>query len=281
MVKRHAIQLDQKAHPARLVLCVYLVLIMRGGNRRIGKIADLDALPDLRHANAVFTDAGVSIDKTNFPNIFASYYPYGGALALALDLTLRTRYDKTLDDYMTAAWKKFGKPEIPYNVAGLQDVLAAITDKKFAETWFASYIYGHEPIDYNALLAPAGFLLKNADQGKAWIGSTRAFTEKEGLIIESNTLRGTPVYAAGLDVDDKIVALDNQDVRTVADLHTILSHLHPGTSVSIRYMHRNAEKNATITPAENPYVTVETFEQAGRPVTAAIQEFRKKWLGAK
>jgi predicted metalloprotease with PDZ domain len=231
--------------------------------------------------DAVFTDAGVSIDKTNFANIFASYYPYGGSLALALDLTLREKYNKTLDDYMTAAWKKFGKPEIPYNVAGLQEVLAGVTDKKFADTWFASYIYGHEPIDYNALLASAGFLLKPSEEGKAWIGSTRGISEKEGLLLENGTIRGTPLYAAGLDVDDKIIALDNQDVRTLADLGTVLGRLHPGAAVAIRYMHRNVEKSGTITTGENPQVSVVTFEQAGRPVTPAIETFRKNWLGAK
>jgi predicted metalloprotease with PDZ domain len=232
--------------------------------------------------DAVFVDAGVSIDKTNFPNIFSSYYPYGGAIALALDLTLRTRYNKTLDNYMTAAWKKFGKPEIPYNVNGLQDVLASLTgDKKFAENWFASYIYGHQPIDYTPLLAPAGFLLNPLEPGRAWIGPTSRFTEKEGLIIPSNTLRGTPLYAAGLDVDDKLISLDNQDVRTLADLNTILTHERPGATVAVRYLHRNEPKQGTITFAENPAVTVETFEQAGRPVTPAIQAFRKSWLGAK
>lgn len=231
---------------------------------------------------AVFTDAGVSIDKTNFPNIFASYYPYGGALALALDLTLRTRYGKTLDDYMTAAWKKFGKPEIPYNVAGLQDVLAGLTgDKKFAESWFAQYIYGHDSIDYNSLLAPAGFLVGHSDEGKLWIGSTTDWVEKEGLIIESNTLRGTPVYDAGLDITDKILAIDNQDTRTITDLNTALSHLHPGAAVEIRYLHRGVEKKSTIKPIENPTVSVLTFEQAGRTLTPAIQQFRKNWLGGK
>ena len=231
---------------------------------------------------AVFTDAGVSIDKTNFPNIFASYYPYGGALALALDLTLRTRYGKTLDDYMTAAWKKFGKPEIPYNVAGLQDVLAGLTgDKKFAESWFAQYIYGHDSVDYNSLLAPAGFLVGHSDEGKLWIGSTTDWVEKEGLIIESNTLRGTPVYDAGLDITDKILAIDNQDTRTISDLNTALSHLHPGAAVEIRYLHRGVEKKSTIKPIENPTVSVLTFEQAGRTLTPAIQQFRKNWLGGK
>ena len=230
---------------------------------------------------AVFTDAGVSIDKTNFPNIFTTYYFYGGALALALDLELRTRFNKSLDGYMTAVWKKFGKPEIPYNVAGLHDVLSSFTgDRKFADAWFSRYINGHEAIDYNTLLAPAGFLLR-PEEGKAWIGNTRSLTEKEGLVIGSNTIRGTPLYDAGLDVDDKILSIDNQDVRTVADLNNVLSHLHPGAAVDIRYLHRNEEKKGTIRPAENPAVSVITFEQADRPVTPAIQQFRKSWLGPK
>ncbi len=231
---------------------------------------------------AVFTDAGVSIDKTNFPNIFASYYPYGGSLALALDLTLRIRYGKTLDDYMTVAWKKFGKPEIPYNVAGLEDVLESLTgDKKFAAGWFARYINGHDSIDYNSLLAPAGFLVGHADEGKPWIGGVADWVEKEGLIISSNTLRGTPVYDAGLDVTDKVLSIDNQDTRTMSDLNTVLSHLRPGTAVDIRYLHHGVERRSTIKPIENPTIAVATFEQAGRPLTPAIQQFRKTWLGTK
>ncbi|HEY6900617.1 MAG TPA: PDZ domain-containing protein [Puia sp.] len=230
---------------------------------------------------AVFTDAGVAVDKTNFPNIFNSYYPYGAAIAIALELELRSHYNKTLDQYMQAVWKKFGKPEIPYTIPGLQDVLASVTgDKKFAETFFAKYIYGHEAIDYNTLLAPAGFTLKKTDEGRAWIGNPR-MSEKEGLLLEQPTLRGTPIYAAGLDVEDKLIGLDNQDVRTAADLNGILSRQKPGATVDIRYIHRGEEKKSTITLGENPAVSVITFEQAGRPITPAITQFRKDWLSPK
>ncbi len=230
---------------------------------------------------AVFTDAGVSVDKTNYPNIFSSYYPYGGSIALALDLELRSKFNKTLDDMMTTAWKKFGKPEIPYTVSGLQDALAAVTgDKKWAETFFEKYIYGHDPIDYNSLLAPAGFQLKKASEGKAWIGTER-MTEKEGLLIEGNTLRGTPLYDAGLDVEDKILSIDNQDTRTIADLTAVLGRLHPGASVPIKYLHRMEEKTGKITVQEDPAETIVTYEKAGLPVTSAIQQFRKSWLGGK
>ena len=230
---------------------------------------------------AVFTDAGVAVDRTNYPNIVTSYYPYGGSIALALDLQLRATYQKSLDQLMQAAWKKFGKPEIPYTLSGLQEVLAGVTgDKKFAQDFFDRYIYGHDPIDYNALLAPAGFLVRKSDPGKAWIGSFQ-FSEREGLVIERNTQRGSPVYLAGLDVDDKIIGLDNQDIRTYSDLTSVLDKLHPGTAVSIRYLHRNEEHTARITPLDIPTLAVETFESAGLSVTSAIAQFRQSWLGTK
>ncbi|HMH20981.1 MAG TPA: PDZ domain-containing protein [Puia sp.] len=230
---------------------------------------------------AVFVDAGVAVDRTNYPNIYTSYYPYGGAIALALDLELRGRHQKTLDDFMQAAWKKFGKPEIPYTVPGLEDVLSSLTgDKKFAQDFFEKYINGHEPIDYNALLAPAGFVLKRPGEGKAWIGNGR-YTEKEGLVIGNNTQRGTPVYDAGLDIGDKIVTLDGQPVKTQTDLGKLLEAHHPGDKLSLGYEHRTDKKTTTITLGESASVTVMTFERAGMPVTPAILQFRKSWLGAK
>ncbi|MDP4218082.1 MAG: PDZ domain-containing protein [Bacteroidota bacterium] len=230
---------------------------------------------------AVFVDAGVSVDRTNYPNMYTSYYPYGGAIALALDLELREHYKKTLDDLMQAAWKRFGKPEIPYTVPGLEDVLASVTsDRKFASAWFAKYVYGHEPIDYNSLLAPAGYTLKKAAEGKAWIGNVR-WLEKDGLNIASNTVRGTPLYEAGLDVDDRIISLDNQSVATQADLTRVLGAHHPGDRLPISYRHHDQDKTATIQVQESPSVSALTFEKAGLSVTPDIQAFRRNWLGAK
>jgi predicted metalloprotease with PDZ domain len=231
---------------------------------------------------AVFVDAGVSVDKTNYPNIYTSYYPYGGAIALALDLELRQRYHKTLDDVMTAAWKKFGKPEIPYTIHGLEEVLAAVTgDAAFAKDYFKKYIYGHDAVDYSPLLAPAGFLIRKAAEGKAYAGNP-SFQEKEGgLIITSNTIRGTSLYEAGLDIDDKLMALNGQPVTTIADLTKLLDGWKPGTTISVRYLHHGTEKTGSLVLQENPAWDIVTYEKAGLPVTAAILQFRKNWLGTK
>src|SRR5712692_1910681 len=51
---------------------------------------------------APFTDGGRPMDRTNWSTTVISYYQFGGAIALALDLTLRERSGSrvTLDDYM-------------------------------------------------------------------------------------------------------------------------------------------------------------------------------------
>lgn len=230
--------------------------------------------------HAVFVDAGVAVDRTNYPNMYSSYYPYGGAIALALDLTLRTKFHLTLDDYMTALWKRFGKTEIAYTIPGLQEVLAQVTgDKSFAADFFTRYITGHESFDYKPLLEKAGLTLKKPQAGKAWMGQVQ-FTEQT-TTINSNTIIGTPLYNAGLDYEDVIVQLDGKPVSKPADITEIISHHKPGDAVNLQYKHRNEVKTTSLTLAESPAFGITTFEQDGLTVSSEAMEFRKAWLGTK
>jgi len=230
--------------------------------------------------DAVFVDAGVSIDRTNYPNMFSSYYPYGGAIALALDLTLRSKFHLTLDHYMTALWKRFGKTEIPYTIPTLEEVLAQVTgDKTFAADFFARYINGHESFDYKSLLELAGIKLKQPNAGKAWIGPLQ-FNEGT-TVISSNTLMGTPLYNAGLDYEDVIVALDNRPVFKAGDINDILSIHKPGDELKIQYKHRDELKAGSVTLSENPVYSLSTYEQEGLTVTNEMKQFRDAWLGTK
>jgi predicted metalloprotease with PDZ domain len=86
---------------------------------------------------APFVDGGRTIDRTNWPITVTSYYPLGGAIALALDLTLRDRTDGrvSLDDFMQAMWRKYGKPggaregyvDHPYTIADAEATLAEVS----------------------------------------------------------------------------------------------------------------------------------------------------------
>ena len=230
--------------------------------------------------NAVFVDAGVSIDKTNYPNIYTSYYPYGASVALALDLQLRTR-GLTLDGYMQAVWQKHGKPEVPYQVSDLQDVLVAYSkDKAFAEGFFAKYVNGHESFDYAPLLQMAGLTLKKQFADKAWIGDVR-FKEGTELTILSNTIIDSPLYTSGLDIDDQILKLDGKAVSTQAELTAILNAHKPGEEIAVEYRHREETKMGMLTLKENPRWIVEMNETVNLPVTEEMKKFRKDWLGSK
>ncbi|RYY31554.1 MAG: M61 family peptidase [Chitinophagaceae bacterium] len=232
--------------------------------------------------SAVFVDAGVAIDKTNYPNMFTSYYPYGAAIALALDLELRSRFDNLdLDGYMQAVWKKFGIREQPYTVAGLQQVLAELTnDKEFASGFFDNYVNGHKPFEYGPLLEQAGFTLSQPALADAWLGNLQ-FKAGGGVTLAANTIIGTPLYEAGLDIDDTILQLAGKAVGSPDALRTVLKEHKPGDTVSIQYRHRETVITTEVVLSANPVYTVVTFEKAGTKTDDNETQFRNAWLSNK
>jgi predicted metalloprotease with PDZ domain len=102
---------------------------------------------------------------------YVSYYTWGEALGIGLDLTLRDRSDGrvTLDDYMRALWARFGRPAAPrlgyvgtpYTSDDLKLTLAEVSgDASFASQFFADYVEGRDVPDYARLLGRAGFVLR-------------------------------------------------------------------------------------------------------------------------
>jgi len=232
---------------------------------------------------APFVDAAVSLDPTNRANTFLSYYTWGTAIGLGLDLTLRTRFRGiTLDDYMRALWQRYGQPEIPYTIADLERALAEVTgDSAFAADFFDRYIRGRDVPDYEALLAHAGLLLRKANPGRPTLGQAQIRYDGGQAYLVSGTLVGTPLYEAGLDRGDRIISLAGRPVRSDDDVNAVLAAHAPGDVVEIRYEQRGREVTATLRLAEDPRLEVVTYERAGRPVTAEIRRFREAWLGSK
>ncbi len=231
--------------------------------------------------HAVFVDAGVAVDKNNYPNMFTSYYTYGATIALALDLELRTQFKSSLDEYMQLVWQRHGKTEIPYTVEDLENALGALTkNTSFSTSFFKKYVYGHEPIEFDRLFAPAGFLIKKDKNGKAWMGGRFQDTDK-GVIVQENTILGTPIYNAGLDIDDIIVQIDGKPVSKQDDIYAIVDTHAPNEMISIVFKHRGKEQKASVKLIENPYFTVYPYEKQGLIITPEIAAFRKNWLGSK
>ncbi|HTE01832.1 MAG TPA: PDZ domain-containing protein [Mucilaginibacter sp.] len=242
---------------------------------------------------SVYADAGVSIDPNNQANMFTSYYTYGGAVALALELRLRSEFNLTLDDYMRTVWLNRGKTMHPYTIPDLQSDLAEVTKSpKFAADFFSKYINGIEKNNYEALLAKAGLLLRKVQPGKGWAGlsgagqqrgrsgQTRTATDV-GLSITSGTVIGTPVYKAGLDAGDIILKADGKEVKDMQSFNDIADGKKPGDKIVVNYKNRTGEHETIIVLEESPYFEVVTFEKAGKELTKEQSDFRTSWLSTK
>jgi predicted metalloprotease with PDZ domain len=241
---------------------------------------------------ATFIDGGQTVDRTNWSTTVISYYPFGGAIALALDLTLRERSEGrvTLDDFMRAMWRKYGKPgggrqgyvERPYTIDDAEATLAEVSgDGAFARDFFARYIRGHEVADYPRLLSQAGFLVRKRNAGRAWLGDLQLESRGGASHVASLVAQSWPIYAAGIDQDDKLQQLDGQRIGGDADIAAVMARHKSGDTVTIAFIDRSgAARTGRVTLAEDPHVEVVPVEQGGT-LTAAQRAFRDRWLGGK
>ncbi|WAC42009.1 M61 family metallopeptidase [Pedobacter sp. SL55] len=227
---------------------------------------------------AVFADAGVAVDQTNQRNIFTSYYTYGAAVGLALDLRLRTDFKLILDDYMKALWKAYGKTEIAYTIPDLEKTLASLTKKPvFAKQFFNSYVYATKKEDYASLLLKAGLVLQKSSAGKAYTGIGR-LEVNQGKVTMPATLVGSPAYIAGLDIEDVILKADGSDIKTAKDFEAVTEKHQPGETIEVVYSRKGVEKTTKLTFIENPSLEVLPIENTGGTLTAEMKVFREKWL---
>ena len=239
---------------------------------------------------APFVDAAVAIDPNNRSNTFISYYTYGEAVGLALDLLLRGRTPAvTLDDFMREMWRRHGKlqtaalaPARPYTLADAEAALAAVTkDSAFARSFFARYVVGSALPDYPALLAQAGFLVRPAHAGRAWMGDTRLSALDGEVIVAGPTSIGSPMYEVGMAAGDRITRVGDRAITTAPELQQAIDATKPGEQVRLTWIGRGGEKSATMTLREDPNVEVVTFEEAARTPTAAQLAFRTSWVGSR
>jgi predicted metalloprotease with PDZ domain len=244
---------------------------------------------------APFTDAAVAIDRTNWPNTFISYYTWGAAIGLGLDLTLRDRSDGkvTLDHYMRALWTEYGRPgqkepgmvATPYTMDGLEETLAKVSgDRAFANDFFARFIQGHEVVDYARLLTRAGFVARTRGAGQATFAGNQLlnFGGGAGARVTAPVPLESALYKAGVDQDDQVISIGGTNLTSQQALDDLLRKHKPGDSVPIRFVRRSGEAvTATLVLGESVRIEIVPVEQAGGSLSPEQKRFRDDWLGSK
>ena len=241
---------------------------------------------------APFVDAAVSIDRTAWPNLFISYYTYGQAIGLGLDLSLRDRSDAkvTGDQYMNALWAQFGRPgqkepgkvATTYTVDGLKETLAKVSgDRMFTNDFFTKFVEGRDVVDYSRLLARAGFVVRRRTPGRAFAGQVNLQPAGSAVRVGGLVPWESPLYKAGVAQDDQLVNLGGVDLASPNAWDDALSKRKPGERVALRFVRRSGEiVNSTIALEEDPRVEVVLIEKSGGTLTDDQRRFRDSWLGS-
>jgi predicted metalloprotease with PDZ domain len=240
---------------------------------------------------APFVDAATSIDRTSADNTFISYYTWGAAIGLGLDLTLRDRTDGavTLDQYMQALWQRHGKPggrapgyvDRPYTMDDLRNTLASVSgDARFADEFFARFIQGRDVVNYERLLARAGFVLRLASPGRAFAGQLRLQDARGRPRVAAAVPFGSPAYQAGLERDDVILAVAGLDVATPADFNRAIGGRRPGDQVPVVFERRGQRVTGILRLAESPQIEIVPGESLGQALTLEQRAFREAWLNS-
>lgn len=231
---------------------------------------------------APYVDGASYRDYRNTPNTFISYYSYGAAAALALDLTLRLKYPEiSLDNLMKRMWGKFGRKEKPYENEDIKSTLAEITnDPDFAGEFFDKFIYGKEMPDFEELLSKAGLTITKKNPGKAYLGNIKIRRANNKSILDESVVKNSPLYKTGIDLGDVLIRIDNVNITDEESIDSVLSEHKPGQTVLIKFEKNGIPQFKEIVFEEDPEIEIITFEKAGRLMSERIRSFRSKWLSS-
>ena len=245
---------------------------------------------------APFNDAAAAIDRTNWPNTFISYYTWGEAIGLGLDLTLRDRsngkvgarrfhaclVDRDLDapDNKSQAWSRRRtrwttskrRSERSPAIVRLQTIFSRDTSR--ATTSLTTLACSRAPVLPRAPIAA----------GQAFIVGSESFNfaGSAGAELTTPSRFGSALYKAGVAQDDHITALDGVKLTSRESLSEVLRRHKPGDIVPIRFVRRSGDAvSAMLTLEENARIGIVPVEQSGGTITAEQKRFREAWLGSK
>jgi predicted metalloprotease with PDZ domain len=193
----------------------------------------------------------------NTANTTVNYYPKGAVLAFLLDARIRraTNDSKSLDDAMRLAYERHSG-ERGYTMEqfyrAMSEPAARVPggiDTDLSQ-WLARAVETTEELDYKDALDWFGLRFR-PDPGprRPWIGvGTR---NDAGRLVVTSVRRETPAHAAGLNVDDEILAIDDVRVR-VDGLNARLEQYRPGDKVSVLVGRRDRLTRVDVTLGTEP-----------------------------
>ncbi|MBP6097132.1 MAG: M61 family metallopeptidase [Methyloversatilis sp.] len=240
--------------------------VMRGGGRFKQSLADSSF------------DAWIKYYRQdeNAPNAIVSYYAKGALVALALDLTLRskTRGAVSLDDVMRRLWLDHGQTGVGVPEDGVRRVAEAVSGLKLKK-FFSEATEGTDDLPLDDLLRAVGIDLSFDAANTAPVLGVKTANEGDNVKL-TQVLDHGAAQRAGLSAGDVLVALDNLRITAIS-LDSLLKRRQPGDEVKINAFRRDELMKFRVrldaAPADQAKIAI-----APR-VSAPARALLKQWLG--
>ncbi|MCU1244680.1 MAG: hypothetical protein JWN02_590 [Acidobacteria bacterium] len=162
-------------------------------------------------------------------NAWISFYNKGELVALLLDLTLRTRYGKSLDEVMRLLWAEYGLAGCPLDEDGIERAVARIAGADLAD-FFARYVEGVEPLPYAELLEPMGIAFQTRPRPLS-LGAK--LKQHDGLLMIDGVTRGGTAMSAGLAQGDELVAVAGNRTRSEQEVQRAFRPFLEGEEIDL------------------------------------------------
>lgn len=220
-------------------------------------------------------------------NSSISYYLKGSLVCLLLDMEIRRRTlgERTLDDVLRSLYGRYpiSGPGIPEEGGMLEaiELVAGGHDGAF-RAFLERYVAGTAELDYASALAVVGLEPRWSHKSPragggapAWLGLSLKRQGERALV--SATRADGPANAAGVYVDDELLALDGWRVSSEEKLNARLAERAPGELVRLSVFRGDALLEIPLTLAAAPPDKLELAPLAAP--SEGQQRAYRDWLG--
>ncbi len=208
----------------------------------------------------------------NTPNAVVSYYAKGALVALALDLTLRSKTGNrvSLDTVMKTLWARHGQTGVGVDEAGVRRIAEELSGLKLGR-FFAAAVHDTGELPLRPLLARFGVKLAWEAENAMSLGVK---TAGEGSEVRLGTVYdGGAAQQAGLAAGDVLVAIDGLRV-TPKSLSAQLARRQPGDTIKVHAFRRDELMCFDVR------LGVPVADTARLSASASGARLRRTWLGA-
>ena len=227
----------------------------------------------------------------NSANALVSYYTKGAMVALALDLELRLRSSGavSLDDVMRAFWQEYGEADHGVPQGAFERIAEEASGLRLEE-FFEQNLRGNVDPPIAILLAQfavrlqmraaesatdsGGTVGKRPARPRPWLGVNTQVSA--GRVLVANVLSDGPALQAGVSAGDEIIAINGERVNA-ENFEAIQNRLREGEPAKIHVFRRDDLRELDLEPVRPPRDTA--YLELDANADHESLERRLQWLG--